>query len=438
MKSVEDVTACVVDYGNTISLADKLGEQMEKVYYYSPCEKEEYQAAGDCVIGSGLKNAERIDDFFAPEIFDTIDLFVFPDIGWGGLQKHLRNLGKAVWGAMGFDDLELYRGHFLDVLKAVGLPIIQSKKITGLTNLIEHLKKNDDKWVKIERYRRNMETWHHLDMEHSARMLDILAVMFGGVKDSLQFIVQDNLKSELEIGYDGWCIDGEFPPTSYQGYEGKDELYLGSLLPDADLPEEVRLVNSKMAPLMREYGYRNWWATEIRIVKGVPYFIDPTARMPGLTGEHQQETCLNLGDVIWHGANGEMIEPEWLCKFAAEATLHYDLKASTVSTAHEWKSLRFPKKVERWLKLANYCIIDGVYQFRPHRTNEIGPVIGIGDSVEESIEHLMENVALLKHLPVSANTDGFAELLKTIQEAEDEGLKFGGRIPKPEMILEKD
>jgi len=436
MKPVQEVVACVVDYGTFISVAEKLAETMAKVYYHSPYETE-YQNVRNCIKGWGLDLVERLDEFLDPDILKTIDLFVFPDIGFGGLQRHLRSLGKAVWGHMGANDLELYRDLFLDVLKQVKLPIIHSERIVGMTALADYLKKNDNKWIKINRFRANMETWHHRDYRHSLRMLDSLAVIFGGAKEHVIFVVQDDIESEMEIGYDGWSIDGKFPPMSFQGYEKKNELYLGSVLSDDDLPDEIKTVNEALSPVLAEYGYRGWWATEIR-VNGEPYFIDPTPRMPGQTGEHQLETCTNIADVIWHGANGIIIKPDFKWKFAAEATLHYDLKSKDPSINEEWKTLHLSPEARKWMKLYHYCKFDDVFHFAAEGTDEIGVMIGVGNSTEEAINHLKSNLKLLKGLPVSAETAGFVDLLESIKEAEKRGLKFGGKIPKPETILQHD
>ena len=289
MKDIHDVVCCTIDYGTFLSVAEKLGETCKTSYYHSPFQTE-YQDVRNCVKGGGLDLVQRLDEFLDPDVLDTIDLFVFPDIGFGGLQRHLRSIGKAVWGHMGADSLELFRTKFLDVLEEVGLPIAPSERIVGLSALAEYLKKNDKKWVKINRFRGNMETWHHKDYAHSQRTLDGLAVIFGGAKEQIVFVVQDEIESDVECGYDlPWCIDGEFPVQSFQGYEKKNELYLGSVIADAELPDEIKVVNKAMAPILKDFGYRCWWATEIRVADGVPYFIDPTPRMPGQTGEHQLE-----------------------------------------------------------------------------------------------------------------------------------------------------
>jgi len=438
MKPVEEVTACVVDYGTFISVAEKLAETMETVYYHSPYETE-YQSIRNCIQGVGLDHVQRLDDFLDPKVLKTIDLFVFPDIGFGSLQRHLKSIGKAVWGHLGATDLELYRDFFLDVLDSVGLPTIHSETIVGLHALEAHLKEHENKWIKIDRYRGNMETWHHRKYSgFTERTLDSLSVIFGGASETVTFVVQDDIESDMETGYDGWCIDGDYPPESFQGYEKKNELYLGSALKTKDLPEEIRIVNEKMSPVLAAYGYRGWWATEIRVADGVPYFIDPTPRMPGQTGEHQLETCINLADVIWHGANGIVIPPKFLWKFAAEGTLHYSQATKDPTIDNEWKTLEIPPEVSRWMKFYHYCKIGSMYHFPAEETDEVGVILGVGDSAEESIDHLKENLELIKDLPVSAEIAGFVDLLKSIQEAEEEGIKFGGEIPEPESVFKDD
>src|SRR5271168_1171483 len=97
IKKTKDAVCCVVDYGTLgISLAEKLAETMEKVYLYTPTD-DEFRNIKDCCKGVGVEGVERIDDFLDPEIFKEVDLWIFPDIGWEGTQKFLRQQGKAVF-----------------------------------------------------------------------------------------------------------------------------------------------------------------------------------------------------------------------------------------------------------------------------------------------------------------------------------------------------
>lgn len=415
----KDVTACVVDYGTFICLAEKLAETYKKVYYYTPTSQEFYSIT-DLVKADGLSNVERVFDIFAPEFLEEVDLFIFPDIGYGGLQNHLRHLGKAVWGSMGADALECIRTEFLNVLEKLGLPVIHTEKVIGLTALREHLEDVENKWIKVDKYRGNMETWHHLDMEHSAQELDRLAIEFGGMKETVNFVVQDYIETDIETGYDGWCVDGQFPEQSFQGYEKKDELYLGSVLATDQLSEQIKLINSAMAPVLKEYSYRNFFATEIRVKDDVPYFIDPTLRMPGMTGEQLTETCANLAEVIWCGAHGILIEPKFKYKFAASATLHFKTK----NAKDGWMLLKVPEKIKQWVKLSHHVQLEDMHHFPPKDNNELGLIIGVGDTIQDAIKMVVKNVEAMKPEPVYCELDGYTELLNDIKEAKKYGIFF--------------
>lgn len=434
MKPLSDITVLIVDAGTFVPVADMFGRVAKRTLYYSPWEQE-YVNIHRTVIGDGFDTFERVDDFMEPEIIKEVGLAVFPDISYGGLQRYFKSIGIPVWGSMGMSDLELYRTRFLKVIQDLGLPMVNSVVCRGLTELAEHLKGVEDRWVKINRYRDNMETFHWQDWTHGQRDLERLAIEFGPLKEHVIFVVQDTIKDEedspvIEIGYDGWSLRGEYPKSSYAGYEQKNELYCGSLLPYDDLPEEVRMVNEKMAPVLESYDYRNFWATEIRVKDGEAFFIDPTARMAGQTQEHLLLTCTNLPEVIWSGANGELIKPEFSHQFAAEATIHYK------GEGDGWKTFVVPDSIKDRVKLYRCCYADGAYQFPPHKSDELGVVTGQGDTIEESIQDLNDTFAELGDEPVCIHSDGFMDLIEQIQTAEDEGVEFSDQpVPSPVSVV---
>lgn len=432
MKDTKDVTAAIIDYGTFECLAETLADSMKKVYFYSPFEAE-YLDCAPCFQGQGLLNVERVDDYLSPAFLKEIDLFIFPDRGYGGVQKHLReDMHKAIWGSQGLCVLEEFRTLFIDMLESLDMPMAPSQEIVGVTALAAHLKTVEDKWIKIDRYRACMETWKHIDYAHSERELERLAKVFGPAKEHVTFIVQDPIETDVEIGYDGWCVDGAFPSASFQGYEAKNELYLGHVLKASALPEEVRYVNEKMAPLARKCGYRNFFSTEIRVKDGEAFFIDPTFRMPGQTGEQLLQTCDNLADVIWYGANGELVDPQFACEFAVEATLHY-----TAACSKDWKTLRIPEDVAPFIKLYHYCRFDGMVYVLPHeRSDEVGVMLGLGDTAEEALEHLKDNLELMKDEPIHADVRAFVDLLEKIETAEEQGVHFSDQpLPEASAVL---
>ena len=418
-----------MDYGTFLPLAETLSQTYKRVLYHSPFEQE-YRNVHDCIIGTGIEGIERCDEYLEPSLVSDIDLLIVPDIGYSSLQQYFKSIGKAVWGSMGASDLELYRTRFISLLDELKLPSVPSVKLTGISSLRSHLKEVQDKWIKINRFRDNMETWQHHDYAQSKPYLDELESDLAGVSEYVVFIVQDNLPDAIEVGYDGFSVDGEYPGQSFQGYEKKNELYIGALLKAGNLPEEILSINHALSPVLREYSYRNFIATEIRIVDGTPYFIDPTMRLAGQTMEHQLESCTNLADLIWHGANGNLIEPVFTHHFAAEATLHY------TGACTESRCLVIPESVRKWVKCYGYYVVDDATWFTPRKNDEIGVVLGLGDSVEDAIQHLHDNLDLLKDCPVSAHTEGFIELAEQINDAEAEGITFSEqKPPKPTADL---
>jgi hypothetical protein len=429
---IEEVTATIVDYGCFTELAARLARDYKTVNLYNPFE-DEYLDLKSCVQGSGIKGVNLIEDFMSEAVIKQTDVFIFPDRGYGPRQRYLRSLGKAVYGSMGFCLYEEFRTDFLDLLKETGLPMTGNKVVRGVTALSDHLKTVKDKYVKINRFRKNMETWHHIDYVHSIPQLEYLALTFGGAKELVIFVVQDKIEAVTETGYDGDCVDGIFPSKSFSGPELKNELYLATWSEYEKLPKQLKDVNAALAPKLKEYGYRNWIATEVRITdEGEGLFIDLTPRLPGQTGEHQLETCTNLPERIWKGANGIMVEPEFSHKFAAEATMHY-----TAGEHNEWKVIDIPEEVRRFVKLAHYAEIDGHYHFPPARNDEVGVVIGQGNTIEKCLDDLKEHFDALKNEPLAIEYEGFAELIDDIKSAAKEGIKFTDqKIPPKEIAIQ--
>lgn len=431
MKPLNEIHCAIIDSGCFPDLALCMAKACAKVSYHSEYEQE-YLNIERCCIGDGIDTFERLDEYMDPNVFDSIDLWIFPDIGHAGLQRYLQKQGKLVWGSRGSTDLELYRTRFLDMLAKLGLPAVPAVKIRGVEALAAHLKTVENKHVKINRYRDNMETWHHIDFEHSRSELQRLAYEFGPIDPV--FVVQDAIDDEeespvIEIGYDGWSVDGQFPSASYQGYELKNKLYLGSALPYEELPEGVRYINEAISPILASCHHRGFIATEIRVKDEVAYYIDPTNRMAGQTMEHLCKTCKNLPEVIYQGAAGNLIKPDFSSQFAAEATLIY-----CGPDPEGWKTFRVPDAIRDNVALYRYCMKDGACHVPPAKNAEVGVICGNGDTIEDAVEDLKEKFAEFGEEPLKIEVSGFADLIEEISKAETEGVEFSDQALPPKEI----
>lgn len=429
MKETSDIIACVVDKGLFLPIAQKLSEQYKKVYWWSPWERD-FPCLKDGIIGDGFENIERIDDIWG--VKSKCDLFVFPDIGFSGLQKELISQGFPVWGAREADSLEMNRGKFLRELEKLGMPVPHYEIIVGLSELRKFLKEKTDKWIKISKWRGDIETTHWRDWDSDNETLDLWSLKLGPAKEHIPFYVLDSIDTDIEDGVDTYCIRGEMPSLCMHGMESKDKGYLCTITPFQDIPENIRLVSEKFAPVLAKYDYRGFFSTEVRVSGEDSYFIDPTLRAGSPPSQVMTELFSNIGEIIWTGANGECVDPDPSAEFGGQVII----KSKTDKTL--WTVSDIPEKIRRWVKVSNSCEIDGMTCTPPNENhgNDIGWLVATGDSIEKVVLNLKEYAS---QLPDGFVSDCFpiAELLDEIKKAESEGMEFSGKpIPGPEVVLE--
>lgn len=377
--NLKSKTALVWDNGIFTEIAVTLAQSFGRVLYYVPWTSG-MPKSNALMIGEGLDGVERIASPWSH--FDEIDIWIFPDVYEGDLQDWLASKGKRVWGCRGGAELEIDRPVSKEACKKLGIDIGPYKVITGLDALRKHLKANDDQWVKISGTRGDMETFGSKSYEKIEPRLDELEHNLGALKKVITFTVEKGINDAVETGYDGYCIDGKFPKGAMTGVEVKDEAYLMKTIRWNDLPEQVRTVNEKLSPALKRYGYRGFISTEVRCTKdGKAYLIDPCCRAGSPPNELYQVMMANMAEAIWHGSQGEVIEPEFKAKWGAEVLLISEW------ADQNWMQVSFPKEVRENVKLRNFCMIEGQYYVIPQWTGcaEIGAVVAMGNTPDEAI-----------------------------------------------------
>lgn len=381
-------TVCVVDNGLFPEVAVTLAKSFGRTLYYSSWESP-YPRANNFAIGDGLasEGVARVNSIW-PHI-DDIDLFVFPDILHGPLQVFLRSLGKRVWGSGLAESLEYKRADSKRWLQNLGLPVGPYRVLHGTTELRRHLQRHDNVFVKISMSRGDMETFHSENYELIEPRLDELEHGLGPNKDYTEFVVEEPIPTTAEVGYDGFTIDGQYPSYSLFGVETKDAGYIGHVVPYGSLPKSVSFVNSKLSPLFNDLKYRGFWSSEIRVdPDGTPYLIDPCCRMGSPPGELYLYLIENLADVIWNGAEGQMVEPRWRYRWGAELILKSQWAESG------WQPIQVPEEFRENVKLHYLTRIGESLYYVPQQLPmpEIGAVVAGGDTPEEAIRNV-ETVA---------------------------------------------
>lgn len=421
-------TALVFDHGFFLPLARRLAESFGRVLYYTPWEKS-YPVLNEGIIGAGFGDIIRCNDFWS--LKKSIDLFVFPDIYHGGLQAELRSQGCRVWGAGAGMKLELDREFFLKKLGELGLAVPPCKSIRGLSALGDYLKDKKDQYIKVSMWRGSWETKHWRSWEEDAEKLDVWAVRLGGLKEHVPFLVFAPIETKLEIGGDTYCVHGQWPANMLHGIEKKDEAYFAAVTPKREMPDELTHILDAFSPFLAETGYSCQWSMEVRVTDDEAYFIDATTR-GGLPSTASFLTAKNIPEVLYHGADGELVEIDYGFKFSAECMVKIKGEPDA------WAAFITPPELKPWLKVSDCCELDGKIWFPSDGPpiEEIGWLLAVGDTPTEVARKMNEQADLLPD-GAEASVEALADILREITAEEEAGIKFTDKeIPPPEIVLE--
>lgn len=379
-------TCLTYDFGNFLSVARRLGKDCES-YYYSPWKDGGATKSHKLMIGFGLPGIHRVRNVWDAIDHANFDFICFADVLDGDLQSSLRRRGVPVWGCGKGEELELYRPEAKRLFKKLGLPVGEYEVVNGIESLAKFCKEHDGEvwFIKGSLTRADWETYKHENWFETEAVLSEWGHTHQGIKDIFEWTAEKDIPADIEVGYDDITIDGKFPKTNVMyGVESKDLAYFGSVKPYDDLPEPVRFVNAKMAPILEQYQYRGAFSTEIRVGKddGKPYLIDITARFPSPPSEIYTENWTNFSQRIQAGANGELMEAETDKPFAAQIIL----KSTWAEKA--WMPLKIEPEAERWIKFKNLCRVNGVLKVVPAFAGlqEVGSAIGLGNTPKEACD----------------------------------------------------
>ena len=408
-------TVLVYDNGIFLNFAERLADFFGKVLYFN-----QWKSAAPRTnvhdIGCGVDKITKIYNFW--DHIDEVDLFVFPDVYDGDLQVYLESIGKRVWGSRKGEELELERWKTHQLLNSLGEPTTPTLRIKGIERLKQILKQTEDKYVKISTVRGDTETFHHSKWPTTRDKIREIEYRMGAKSLTAEFLVESPIKDAVEIGYDGWCVDGEFPSICVQGYEVKDVGYIGVVKPYKDIAKQLREKNSVLSDIFKQYGYRGFYSSEVRVQKNRSFLLDPCCRLGSPPSEVYQMLYKNLGEIIWEGAEGNLVTPKPAGNYGVQAIIVAQWAAKN------WQTIQFPKELAPFIKLKNYTTIKGDLSVMPQESElaEIGSVVAIGDTLEEAVCKCKCYAEQVDGFGFSVKLDALRSAGKYIQEGEDMGV----------------
>lgn len=418
----------IVDNGLYVSFARHIAKSFGKADYYIPWQSY-CPRSTDLFAGQGFDELRRVK--FVLDDADDVDLWVFLDVYHADLQCYLEDHGARVWGGRRGEEMELYRWEFKKYLRSINLPVQPVEHIVGLDKLREFLRHKKDKFIKTSFVRGDFETFRHESYALSEPKLDELGHVLGPLKDGYEFVVEDDIPNAIEVGYDGFTVDGQFPNHAMMAYEVKDVGMLGATKLYTDLAKPVKTVNSALVPALKGYKYRGFVCTEIRMgVDRKPYLIDPCCRLGTPSNELLQELFDGWAETLWHGAEGELVSPKPVAKFGALAVIHSEW------AVNNWQSLYYPKELDPWVKLRFHARVDGVNYTVPQPIGLPAPgvVVGVGDTLLDAISECKAHAHEVKGHQISIELDSFDDALESIVNGEKLGVHFADRLPTVEQL----
>lgn len=419
MINLKDKIACVIDFGNNISLAQRISRDFEKVFYFCPYVLNGYPEHNPVDIGRGVNEIIKIYDW--EDYFEEIDIFIFPDLYYSGLQELLRRQNKLVFGSGKAQVMETDRGAMKRLQKELGLPINEYEEVEGLYELENRLKVLDDKYIKSG-LRGDSETFHHTNYTLSKEELKGMKHRMGIFDKKEKYIIESPIKSIAEVGIDTMTADGMYLDESLTGIELKDVGYYGRMVKYDKLPKQLRLVTDKLAPVFQSYGFRGVYSNEVRIDKKLDgYLIDQTMRMPSPPSSLMMLMYENFSEVLWSIANG--IIPK--VKYKYEHGVQFIIKSDLALT--EPVALQFPIEFKDNIDIKNLVIDDdGTYYYTPNGVpmKEIGSVSACGHTMEQAVKLATEIAESVKGFDIKINTDCIADAKKQISELNKNGIRY--------------
>jgi hypothetical protein len=357
------------------------------------------------MIGCGL--VEKIESIW--DHIDEIDLFIFPDIYHAPTQRYLESIGKRVWGSREGENLEIWRSEAKEYMAGQGITIGPYKTVKGTDELRKALKGTKNKFVKISKTRGDFETFQHNDWGLTEPWLDDVEYRLGPKKKIMEFIVEDAIDDAVEVGWDGYCIDGKFCSPAIVGIEIKDEAYLGKV--SAILPAQLKDVNDRLSSTFKAVQYRNFFCSEVRIKGTKGYMLDPCCRIPCPPGDLYTMWIKNLADILWEGADGNYVSPRYAAPWGAEIVF-----ASEWSMGDKWTAIEIPDEFKSRLKLRNHVRVEGKDYVAP--SSAIGGVVSVGPGPAACMDECKRMAKEVKALGLYYKEESLDKALEEFEKIE--------------------
>jgi hypothetical protein len=347
----------VADFGLFVEHSLALAHAGAIVKYWTPWEGA-FSKFEDFAAGYGYDDEGMEKVYYFDEHIDWCDMIFCPDVGMGSRMEYLRKTtNKPIFGSAlryeGGNRLEQDRWFMRSVQKKIGLPTQNSDQIKGVPALREYLKSHQNVFVKIDKFRADMESFQSKKYEEVELYLNEIESTLGPFSETIKFNAESFVEG-IEPGFDCFFTNGDWVRPYLWGIEQSKACYLGKFVDQ--LPAPLQLVADKLKPVLASIDYRGALSIEARITKdGTPYLIDVCTRFPAPLSAVYTLAIENYPEVIWKVGAGEQVKIKTTGQYCGIVPL-----ASSHAEKHYVK-LDFPEDYRKYIKTRVSAKVKGKY-----------------------------------------------------------------------------
>jgi len=339
------------DVGPAVDHALRLVKDGNRVLYFTEW-ADSSPKFNKYVPGLGYEGLTKVKNFF--NFVDKVDCVCFFYIGRGDLCSWLRGEGYTCFGAGMGERLEKSRSWAKKIQKEIGLPVQSYKLINGVDNVISYLKKNPGKYIKLDIFRGDLETFFAEDAESAEAILNPMKVKLGPYADSFEFMVEDKVQDVVvETGWDLFFNGRNFLKPYLWNYLYRG-IYMGRY--SEVMPKPLMRVMNAIKPILIGLDYRGAISCEVLITKkGEPYLLDLTTRIPYPSGIQNTYSLNNYSEVIWKVAKGEDVALDVKNEYVGAL----DLESPYVMS--NWAKVSYPPELSDKIRIQGARYEDSEY-----------------------------------------------------------------------------
>jgi hypothetical protein len=247
---------------------------------------------------------------------------------------------------------------------------------------LNFIKKNPNKYVKLNIFRGDQESFFAKDEESARTLLNNFRTKIGPFEETFKFVVEDPIKYEVETGWDLFFNGKEFLKPYLWGY-CQTRFYAGKFT--ETLPPLLDDVRVKITPVLQMLNYRGNISMEMLVDKtGKGYVTDWTPRIPLPLSYTWTKSIKNYSEVIFACAKGESVRIEPNNKYCGYLEVH------SKHLFENWLKVTFPRKFSENVKLWRSAKYEGDFYALPTSDTNLGAVVNDSSNLKDLFNGIID------------------------------------------------